>query len=69
MVKGNHNVSYDTTGNNTIMSHLRVNKNSKTNSNPKNEKVIELENKTMMLSILRLETKLLGLLKKLKLLV
>ena len=43
MVKGNHNVSYDTTGNNTIMSHLRVNKNSKTNSNPKNEKVIELE--------------------------
>ena len=35
----------------------------------KNERVIELEKKTMMLSILRLETKLLKLLKKLKLLV
>ena len=33
----------------------------------KNEIVIELEKKTMMLSILRLETKLMRLLKKLKL--
>ena len=35
----------------------------------KNERKIELEKKTMTLSILRLETKLLKLLKKLKLLV
>ena len=35
----------------------------------KNERLIELEKKTMMLSILRLETKLLKLLKKLKLLI
>ena len=33
----------------------------------KNERMIELEKKTIMLSILRLETKLLRLLKKLKL--
>ena len=33
------NVSYNTTGNNTIMSHLGVNKNSKTNSNPKKRKI------------------------------
>ena len=45
-----------------------VNENSKTNSNSKNERVIELEKKTMMLSILRLDTKLLKLFKKLKLL-
>ena len=32
--EGNH-VNYYTTGNNTIMSHLSVNENSKTNSNPK----------------------------------
>ena len=32
---GNHNVSYDNTGNNIIMSHPSVNENSKTNSNPK----------------------------------
>ena len=54
------------------MSRLSVNENSKTNSNPKkrrNQFVIELEKKTMMLSILRLETKLLRPLKKLKLLV
>ena len=36
--EGNHNVSYDTTGNNTIMSHLGVNENSKTKSNPKKRK-------------------------------
>ena len=69
MGKGNYNVSYDTTGNNTIMSHPSVNENSKTSSPLKNEKVIELEKKTMMLSTLLLEKKLLGLLKKLKLLV
>ena len=38
MGEGNHNVSYDTTGNNTIMYHPSVNENSKTNSNPKNRK-------------------------------
>ena len=36
--EGNHNVSDDTTGNNTIMSHPSVNENSKTNSNPKKRK-------------------------------
>ena len=35
---GKHNVSYDTTGNNSIISHLGVNENSKTNSNPKKTK-------------------------------
>ena len=35
---GNHNVSYDTTGNNTIMSHPSVNENSNTKSNPKKRK-------------------------------
>ena len=69
MGEGNHNVSYDTTGNNTIMSHLRVTENSKINSNPKKTKVIEQKNKTVMFSILILEMKLLKLLKKLKLLV
>ena len=34
----NHNVSYDNTVNNIIMSHLGVNKNSKTNSNPEKRK-------------------------------
>ena len=33
--EGNHNVSYDITGNNSIVSHPSVNENSKTNSNPK----------------------------------
>ena len=64
--EGNH-VSYYTAGNNTIMSHLSVNESSETNSNLKTQRVIELEQKTMMLSILCLETKLLRLLKKLKL--
>ena len=36
--EGNHNVSYDTTGNNTIISHSSFNKNSKTNCNPKKQK-------------------------------
>ena len=35
--EGNH-VSYDTTGNNTIASHLSVNENSKTNKNRKKRK-------------------------------
>ena len=51
------------------MSHPSVNENSKTNSYPENQRVLGLEKKTMMLSILHLETKLLKLLKKLKLLV
>ena len=38
MGEGNHNASYDTTGNNIIMSHPSVNENSKTNSNPKKQK-------------------------------
>ena len=33
--EGNHNVSYDTTGNNTIIHHSSANESSKTNSNPK----------------------------------
>ena len=62
--EGNH-VSYDTIGNDTIMYHPSFNENSKANSNPKKpEKVIELEKKTMMLSIFRLQTKLLKLLVK-----
>ena len=36
--EGNHNVNYDTTGNNIIISHPSVNGNSKTNSNPKKQK-------------------------------
>ena len=36
--EGNHNVSYDTAGNNTVMSHPCVNEYSKTNSNPKKRK-------------------------------
>ena len=38
MGEGNHNWSSDTTGNNTIMSELSVNANSKTNYNPKKRK-------------------------------
>ena len=34
----NHNVSYDTAGNNIIMSHSSVNENSKTTNNPKKRK-------------------------------
>ena len=34
MGEGYHNVSYDTTGNNIIMSHPSVKENSETNSNP-----------------------------------
>ena len=36
--EGKHNISYDTTDNNTIISHLSINKYSKTNSNPKKGK-------------------------------
>ena len=36
--EGNHDVSYDTTGNNTILYHPSANKNSKTNRNPKKRK-------------------------------
>ena len=32
--EGNHNISYDTTGNHTIIHHPSVNRNIKTNSNP-----------------------------------
>ena len=60
--EGNH-VSHDTTCNNSVISDLSANENSKTNSNPKKRKVIELEKKTMI----HLEAKLLRLLKKLKL--
>ena len=49
--------------------NLSVNENSKTNSNPKKRKSDRTGKKTMMLSILRLETNLLKLLKNLKLLV
>ena len=38
MGEGKHNVSYDTTDNTTIISHLSINKYSKTNSNPKKGK-------------------------------
>ena len=38
MGEGNHNVSYDSTGNNTIMPHPSVNENSSTNSNPRKQK-------------------------------
>ena len=60
-MKVNINVSYDTTGNNTIMFHRSLHENSKTNSNLKNEREreVEVETKTMMLSMLRLGTKLL----------
>ena len=40
------NVSYDTTDNNTIISHPIVNENSKTNSNPKKQKGDQTENKS-----------------------
>ena len=40
--EGNHNMSYDATGNNTIMSHPNTNENSKTNSNPNKNKSTSL---------------------------
>ena len=66
MGEGNH-VSYDITGNNTIMSHLSVDENSKANSNIEKRKSDRTRKEKMMLSMLRLEKKLLRLLKKLKL--
>ena len=38
-----HYVNYYTVDSNTIISHLSISKYSKTNSNPKKERVIELE--------------------------
>ena len=35
--EGNHNASYNTSGNNIIMSHVSINENSQTNSNPKKQ--------------------------------
>ena len=54
LVGESNHVSYDSTGNNTIMSHPSVNENSKTVT-LKNERVIKLEKKTMMLIIFRFE--------------
>ena len=64
--EANHNASYDTTGYKTIMFHPNRNETSLTNSNPKKLKseLIELEKKTIMLSIFRLETILSELSKK-----
>ena len=41
--EGNHNMSYDATGNNTIMSHPNINENSKTDSNPNKNKSTSLK--------------------------
>ena len=43
MREGNHNVSFDATGNNIIMFHPSVNEKSKTNSNPKKRKTDQNE--------------------------
>ena len=69
MGEGNHNVSYDTTGNHIIISHPNVNGNSKTNSNPKKRKDDQAgkENNDVQYTLFRNET--LRLSKKLKLLV
>ena len=68
--EGNHDCSYDATANNIISCLIRVSmKIVKLTVTLKNKTVIELEKKTMILSILSFETKLLRLLKKLKLLV
>ena len=64
-----HNVNYYTVDSNTIISHLSISKYSKTNSNPKKERVIELEKKTVMSSMPCFETKLLKILQRRKLLV
>ena len=67
--EGNYDWSYDTTGNNTISYLIRVSmKIVKLTVTLKNERVIEMEKKTMF-SILRFEIKSLRLLIKLKLLV
>ena len=41
--QGNHNVSYDNTGNNTIISHPGVNENSKPNSTLKKRRSGQIE--------------------------
>ena len=64
-----HNVNYYTVDSNTIISHLSISKYSKTNSNPKKERAIKLEKKTVMSSMPCFETKLLKILQKRKLLV
>ena len=69
MGEENHNVSYDTTSNNIIISHPSVNENSKTNNNHKKRKTDQTGKKPITLSILRLDTRLLTQLKKLKRLV
>ena len=62
---GNHNISYDTTSNIITLSCFNQvsMKIVKLTLTLKNETLIELEKKTTMLSILRLETKLLKLMK------
>ena len=67
--KGKHNVSYNTTDNNTIISHLSINKYSKTNSNSKKGKSERTGKENSMSGIPPLETKLLKILQKRKLLV
>ena len=63
----NHNVSYDTTGNNIIIPvSMKIVKLTVT---LKNKRMIKLEKKTIILSIFLFETQLLRLSKKLKLLV
>ena len=57
MVVSNHNVIYNAIGNNTTMYHPSISENKKPNSYPENERDIELEKKTMMLSILSLVTR------------
>ena len=69
MGEGKHNVSYDTTDNNTIISHLSINKYSKTNSNPKKGKSDRTGKENSDVEYKRnLETKLLKILQKRKLL-
>ena len=65
--ENNHNVSYDTTGNNIIIPvSMKIVKLTVT---LKNKRMIKLEKKTIILSIFLFETQLLRLSKKLKLLV
>ena len=57
VAESNHNVSYDTTGNNIIMSHPSVNENSKTNSDPEKRKSDQTgkENNNIEYTLLRNE--------------
>ena len=64
-----HNVSYDIADNNTIIPHLSINKYSKTNSNPKKGKSDRTGKENGDVEYKRnLETKLLKILQKRKLL-